>query len=226
MHLSVRPRKLTGMRRLASGLTLCLVAVGSAGEFLACQVGTSGELETPDSSVKDAGGMDVASQQDVAVSQDVGVADAQEETIFADVEVADVAVADVAVADVVEEVPAVCNAQTCGGACCNGQCVSQTCASCGTATHFCTFNPGVAFSSGTCVDQCSGCVPGGTPLGVTCFDCSSGTPAAKCASASSACPQTLAAGACPCVPADAGECPAPNQICQGNDAGQFVCITP
>jgi hypothetical protein len=210
VHSLAWPRRLPGMRALASGLLLCFVAAASAGGLLACRIGTNGQLETGDSSVTDAGNeLDVGGQRDVGSLLDAGPADS-------------------GVADVQEEPPpsVTCNVHNCGGACCGGQCVSQTCASCGAAAHFCTFDPGVTFSSGTCVEQCSSCSPDGTPLGTTCFVCNSGKPVAKCSAASSACPQTLVAGACPCPSGDAGDCPGPNQICQGNDAGQFACVTP
>jgi hypothetical protein len=196
------------MRRHYLGVLACLGAAIAAAGVLACSVGNGGQGQTPDASVADASAEpDVVKQEAAVEAEAAAVMDAQD-------------------AQEAEPPPPTCTAQSCGGACCGGRCVSQTCAGCDAGTHFCPFSPGVRYSNGYCVAVCSGCKSAAITLGTTCFDCSSGVPAAKCANASDTCPQSVPAGACTCPSRDAGECPGPTQACQDYDSGAFRCITP
>lgn len=202
------------VQRLAKKFLAIACTFFAANGLLACPADSRGLAGNMDASSMDAAPMDA--EQDVA-----------EEMLDAGVTDADGGIPNLM--DVQEEPvapPPTCTAQSCGGACCNGRCVSQTCAACDAGHTLCPYDPGIPQSNGVCVSDCSKCQSQGAPVATTCYDCTSGSPAARCASTSTNCYRYVNSGACPCASGDAGECPGPTQTCQGGDAQPFTCITP
>src|SRR5579872_3401658 len=191
------------MRSPAVAIALVVSLVGGSAVLAACQVGTTGEGQAGDAS---------ADVHPAEASPDVGMADATDGG------------GDAGDASDAPEtpLPSKCNVNNCGGACCGDRCVSQTCAGCDAGSYFCTFNPTVAYSSGQCVTDCSACSPAGEKQSVVCYSCISGSPRPQCASSAGACPTIAAVGACTCPSGSASDCPSTTQMCQGDDAGQFL----
>ena len=195
------------MIRSRAGAVALVVSLASGSTVLAaCQVGTGGEGQAGDAA-----------------------ADGPPAEAAADVSVADAAEGGGDAGDASDSPapppPSKCNAQNCGGACCGDQCVKSTCETCDAGGYFCTFDPTVAFSSGRCVSDCSACSPNGVKQSVVCYNCISGNPRPQCAAAAASCSTVAALGACTCPSGSASDCPSPTQTCQGDDAGNFLCVT-